>query len=130
MIDERDVFAPARLHRQRIVAEQHLAVQRRFGGIVLDGDEIGKNLLAHFAGERLAFADVLLAEAFGAVPENFMEEDGGGAAGEQRGAGVGIDERRLIERFGFAGSTARSCRTLSCRSARSSDRASRNSRSG
>ena len=55
----------------------------------------GRIWVADFAGESLAFGDVFLAEAFGAMAENFVEENGGGTSGQQRGAGKGIDERSL-----------------------------------
>ncbi len=44
----------------------------------------GKICWSDFFREGLSFGDVLLAMAFGAVAEDFVEEYGGGAAGEQR----------------------------------------------
>src|SRR5580658_11257902 len=84
-----------------IGAEKHLATERGLRRVVLDRDEAWENLLADLAGEGLAFGDVLLAEALGAVSEDFVKEDGGGASCEQRGSGVGIRERGLVECFGF-----------------------------
>ena len=63
--------------------------------------KVGQNLFADLAGEGLALVDVLLAEAFGAMAENFVEEDGGGASGKQRRTGIRIHERRFVERFGL-----------------------------
>ena len=52
-----------------VVAEQHLALESCFGRIVFDGNERRENLLADFAGKRLAFVDVLLAVTLNAVAE-------------------------------------------------------------
>ena len=47
-----------------------------------DGEKIGQHAEADALGEGLAFGLVLLAVAFDAVAENLVEEDAGGAAGE------------------------------------------------
>src|ERR1700722_7485644 len=87
-IHQLDVF---RLHAfivVQIIPEQHLAVEEWFGGVVLNGEKIRQNLRADLAGERLAFVDVFLTETFGAMPEHFVKENSGCAAGEQRRACV------------------------------------------
>ena len=56
------------------------------GGVVGDGEEAGQNVFADIFGEGLAFFVAALALAFEAVAEDFVEEDGGGASGENGGA--------------------------------------------
>ena len=43
----------------------------------------GKNLFADFFRKRLAFGDVFLAVAFGAMAKHFVEKNGSGAARQQ-----------------------------------------------
>src|SRR5271163_3174980 len=86
---------------ESVISQQHLAAESCFGGIVLDRNKGRQNLFADFAGESLALVDVLLAETFGAVAENFVEEEIGGSSGKQRRTGVRIHERCFIERFGL-----------------------------
>ena len=64
-------------------------------------DEVRQERLANFAREGLALADILLAESFVAMPENFMEENRGGAAGQHRRPRKGLGQRRLDQRFQF-----------------------------
>ncbi len=56
-------------------------------------------MFADLPREGLSLGDVLLPEAFGAMPKNFVEENRGGAAGEERGARIGFDQRRGRQRF-------------------------------
>src|SRR2546428_3456926 len=48
-------------------------------------------------GEGLAFAFILLAMALDPVPENLVEENTGGSAGENGRAKEGLDNRRMYE---------------------------------
>ena len=69
------------------------------GGVEDHAEEIGQHLGADALGERLAFAFVLLAVAFDAVAEDLVEEDAGGAAGEDRRSDEGLGLGGL-EQFG------------------------------
>src|SRR5271165_7617874 len=67
-----------------VVAQQVLVTQLLHGGVVNDAEEFREDGFAYFFREGLALIDVLLAMALGAMSENFVEEDGGSAAREQR----------------------------------------------
>src|SRR5262249_55500253 len=69
-----------------VVAEQVLIPQLLFRRVVYDAEKVRQNLLADFFREGLSFGDVLLAVTFGAMTEDFVEEDGGSAASQERGA--------------------------------------------
>src|SRR4029077_17037832 len=73
-----------------IISQQHLAAELRFSRVVLNRRKLRKNFLANLASECLALVDVLLAESFGAMAENFVKENGGGAPRHDRGAGIGL----------------------------------------
>ena len=75
----------------RVIAEQHLTVEAFFGRVIFHGNKIRQNLLADVLRKRLALIDVLLTETFEAMTKNFVEENGGGAAGQQCGPGIGIN---------------------------------------
>src|SRR5258706_9409519 len=66
------------------VADHDFLSDRLHGRIVIDRKKWRKNRFANLARESLSFADIFLAKAFGAMPEHFMEENGGSAAGEKR----------------------------------------------
>ena len=85
MIDERDALGGSAFIIVRVVADQDVLAEVFFGRVVINRQEFRKNALAHFARERLAFVDVLLAEALGAMAEDFVEENGGGAARQESG---------------------------------------------
>src|SRR5579862_6481512 len=99
MIDELDVLGRHAFVVKRIIPEQHFAVESGLGGIVLDGDEVGQNLLADLTCEGLALGNVFLTETFGTVAEDFVKENGGSAASKQRGTRVRLNERRFVERL-------------------------------
>src|SRR5262245_59880294 len=63
------------------------------GGIEDHAQKIGKHRAVDALGEGLAFILVLLAMAFDAVSEDLVEEDAGGAAGEDGGSDERIDDR-------------------------------------
>ena len=63
-------------------------------GVEDHAEEAGQHIRADALGERLAFAFVLLAVAFDAVAEDLVEEDAGGAPGE---------DGRADERLGLGG---------------------------
>ena len=59
----------------------------------------GRIVFADVLGEGLAFFVAALALALEAMAEHLVEEDGGGAAGENRGAVEGLGDRSLAQRF-------------------------------
>ena len=59
-------------------------------GVEDHAEEIGQHLGADALGEGLAFAFVLLAVAFDAMAEDLVEEDAGGAPGEDRRTDEGL----------------------------------------
>src|SRR5208283_5418008 len=61
-----------------VVAQQVLIAQLLHGRVIHDAEEIREDRFAHLFGKRLAFVDVFLAMALGAMSENFVEEHGGG----------------------------------------------------
>ncbi len=73
------------------------AVEGGEGGVVGDAEEGGQDLLAEELGEGLAFVVAALALAFEAVAEDFVEEDGGGAAAEDGGAVEGLGDGSFAE---------------------------------
>src|SRR5579872_7156405 len=75
VIDEGHTFRWGAFIVERVVADQDILAQFSFRWIVVDGQKFRKNLLVYLAGKRLSFVDVLLAEAFGAVPENLVKEN-------------------------------------------------------
>ena len=68
-------------------------------GVVGDRKEIGKDRLADILGEGLAFFVAALALAFETMAEDFMEEDGGGAAGKNGGTVEWLGNRSFAQRF-------------------------------
>ncbi len=68
-------------------------------GIVGDGKKIGQNRLADVLGEGLALFVAALALALEAMAEDFVEEDGGGATGENGRAVEWLSDRSLAQRF-------------------------------
>ena len=81
-----------------IPAGENGAVQFALGRIIGDAQEFGKHDLIHFFREGLAFVFAALAMAFEAMAENFVEENGGGAAGEKRGAVERLGDGRFAQR--------------------------------
>ena len=69
------------------------------GGVVGDGEEAGQDIFAEVLGEGLALLVAALALAFKAVAEHFVEEDRGGAAGEDGGAVEGLGDRGFAQGF-------------------------------
>ena len=69
------------------------------GGVVGDGKEVGQHRLADVLGKGLALFVAALALALEAVAEHFVEEHGGGAAGENRRTVERLSDRRLAQRF-------------------------------
>src|SRR5579863_934760 len=88
VIHQRDAFGRRAFVVEWVIANQNVLAQFSLRRIVVDRKKIRKNRLAYLAGKRLAFVDVLLAESFGAMAENFVEENGGGAAGQHGRAGI------------------------------------------
>ena len=80
-----------------IVAAEGDAVEGGEGGIVGDAEEGGQDLLAEQLGEGLAFVVAALTLAFEAVAEDLVEEDGGGAAAEDRRAVEGLSDGSFAE---------------------------------
>ena len=65
--------------------------------IELDADEGWQNFLSQHSGKGLAFRDIFLTMTFDAMPEDFMKENSGSFAGEDRGAKNRFSGRRLHE---------------------------------
>src|ERR1700722_7873070 len=57
---------------ERIKSDENILAKSSLRRIVIDGKKFRKNGLADFAGKCLPFVDVFLAEAFGAMAENFV----------------------------------------------------------
>ena len=68
-------------------------------GVVGDGEEVRKNRLADVLGEGLALLVAALALALKAMAENFVEENRGGAAGENGRTVKGFSDRSFAQRL-------------------------------
>src|SRR6185437_2313368 len=103
MVNQRYVLRRNSFIVERIISEQNLAIDFFCRGIVAYRNEIRQDLLADLAGEGLPFADVFLAETFETMAKNFVEENRGGASGEQRWSSERLDEWRLLQRSDLIG---------------------------
>ncbi len=92
VVDEVDAAGGLAFVVVAVVAAEGVAVEVGEGGVVGDGEEGGQDLLAELLGEGLAFGVAALALAFETVAEDFVEEDGGGATGEDGGAVEGLGD--------------------------------------
>ena len=69
------------------------------GGVIDDGKKVGEDFFADVLGEGLALFIATLALALETVAENFMEEHGGGTAGENGWAVERLSDGRFAQRF-------------------------------
>ena len=82
-----------------VVAAERGAVEGGKRGVVGDAEELGQNRLAEQLGEGLALFVAALALAFEAMAEDFVEEDCGGAAAEDRRSVEGLGYGRGAQGF-------------------------------
>ena len=99
VLDEVDAARGLALVVDGVVAGERVAVEGGEGGVVGDGEEGGEDGLAEELGEGLALLVAALALAFEAMAEDLVEEDGGGAAGEDGWAVEGLGDGRGAEGF-------------------------------
>src|SRR5579864_2303613 len=93
MIDERYALRWNAFVVELVVAEQIFFPKLFHGGVVHDAQKTGQDWLADFLRKGLAFGGVFLTVAFGTVAKDFVEKDGGSAAGQERWS-----NRRLVDR--------------------------------
>ncbi len=110
VLDEVDAAGGLAFVVVAVVAAEGDAVEGGEGGVVGDAEEGGQDLLAEELGEGLAFVVAALALAFEAVAEDFVEEDGGGAAAEDGGAVEGLGDGSFAEGLEVFGHGEWSCR--------------------
>ena len=82
-----------------VVTAQRMAVEGGERGVVGDREEGGEDGFIEELGEGLAFLVAALTLAFETVAEHLVEEDGGGASGEDGGTVEGLGDGRDAEGF-------------------------------
>ncbi len=101
VIDKRDALGRSSFIIEWIKSDENILAQSSLRRIVIDGKKFRKDRRADLVGKRLAFADIFLAEAFRAMAEYFVEENGSGAARQKRGPGIWLDQRSGHQPFQF-----------------------------